>query len=328
MIEEVLPNLYRIEIPLPNNPLRVLNSYFIRGKERNLLIDTGFNLDVCWLAMAQALTELGVSMDNTDLFITHYHSDHIGLIGYLSTPTNTVWMSESDAQMVNANYKTNIFHTRNVNHLYHSGLLADGTPNLPEEEAVVKYASTGLVKFTMLHEGDRIDVGGYHFQCLETPGHTQGHMCLYEPDQKILISGDHVLAKITPNIGLWVLDRDALKEYLLSLEKIAALDVHLVLPAHRVLIYDLRGRVEEIKQHHARRIEDILGIVGSQKMSAAQVAKRMRWDLSYRRWDDFPINQKIHAAAEAMAHLHYLVLKGQVRMSFEEGIYYFRKEQY
>ncbi|HCF51009.1 MAG TPA: MBL fold metallo-hydrolase, partial [Syntrophomonas sp.] len=76
---------------------------------------------------------------------------------------------------------------------------------------------------------------------------------------------------------MWVLDRDALKEYLLSLEKIAALDVHLVLPAHRVLIYDLRGRVEEIKQHHVRRIEDILGIVGSQKMSAAQVAKRMRW---------------------------------------------------
>jgi len=189
MIEQILPNLYQIEIPLPNNPLRALNSYFIRGKERNLLIDTGFNLDICRLAMDQALKELDVSMENTDLFITHYHSDHVGLVEYLAVPTNTVWMSEADAKMVEDHYKEKIFQTRNIKHLYHSGLLADGTPNLPEAEAIVKYAGKGFVNFTKLHGGDRIYVGEYLFQCLETPGHTHGHMCLYEPNKKIFISG-------------------------------------------------------------------------------------------------------------------------------------------
>lgn len=326
MIEQILPDIYRIEIPLPNNPLRALNSYFIRGKERNLLIDTGFNLDACWLAMEQALHELEADMENTDLFITHYHSDHAGLIEYLVKPTNTLWMSEADARMIEAHYKENIFQTRNTKHLYHSGLLAEGTPNLPEQEAILRYAGRGAVNIAKLHENDRINVGGYRFQCLETPGHTHGHMCLYEPDKKILIAGDHVLAKITPNIGLWFVDHDALGEYLLSLDKTAALDVNLVLPAHRLLIYDLRGRIAELKQHHHRRIENVLDIVGNEKMTAAQVAREMKWDVSCKNWDEFPINQKMHAAGEAMAHLYHLVIKGQLAMTLEEGIYYFCKQ--
>ncbi len=328
MIEKILPNIYRIEIPLPNNPLRTLNSYFIRGKERNLLIDTGFNLDACWIAMNQALKELDVSMENTDLFITHYHSDHAGLIEYLVTSTNAVFMGEADARLIEANYKENLFRTRTTNHLYHSGLLAEGIPNIPEANSVVKFAIKGFVNFTMLHEGDLINVGDYHFQCLETPGHTAGHMCLYEADKKILIAGDHVLAKITPNIGLWFVDRDALGDYLLSLDKTAALDINLVLPAHRSIIHDLRGRIEEIKQHHARRIQNVFDIVGSHKKTAAQVASIMKWDLSYKTWDDFPINQKMHAAGEAMAHLYHLVIAGQLTMTKEEGIYYFFQKKF
>jgi glyoxylase-like metal-dependent hydrolase (beta-lactamase superfamily II) len=328
MIEQILPNLYRIEIPLPDNPLRALNSYFIRGPERNLLVDTGFNLEDCRLAMEQALQELDAGMENTDLFITHYHSDHAGLLEYLVRPTNTVWMSESDAQMLEANYKENIFPIRNTRHLYHSGLLAEGTPNLPEEEAVVKYASKKgfFVPFAVRHEGDPIHVGEYRFQCLETPGHTHGHMCLYEPEQKILIAGDHVLTKITPNVGLWYVDHDALGEYLTSLDKTAALDVDLVLPAHRSLIYDLRGRIEELKQHHAQRLQNVLDIMGRDKMTAAQVARKMKWDLSYQSWDEFPINQKMHAAGEAMSHLYHLAMNGRLTMTVEKGIYYFQKK--
>ncbi len=328
MIEQVLNNIYRIEIPLPDNPLKVLNSYLIRGEDRNLLIDTGFNLDACWIAMDQALKELEVSMANTDLFITHYHSDHIGLIGHLVTDTNTVFISEQDGWMIEADYKENLFRTRIGTHLHQSGLLAEGVPNLPEENAIVKYASKAFFNFTIRHEGDELNVGDYHFQCLETPGHTKGHMCLYEPGKKFLIAGDHVLAKITPNIGLWILDYDALGAYLHSLDKTAALEIDLVLPAHRVLIRDIRQRVEEIKQHHARRVQNVLDIVGSDRMTAAQVASRMKWDLSYQTWDDFPINAKMHAAGEAMSHLYYLVVNDKLAMTQEKGIYYFWRQKF
>ncbi|HWQ76324.1 MAG TPA: MBL fold metallo-hydrolase [Syntrophomonas sp.] len=328
MIEQILRNLYRIEIPLPNNPLKALNSYLIRGEERSLLVDTGFNLEACWRAMEQALKELNVSMANTDLFITHYHSDHIGLIGHLVTPTNTVFISEKDGRMIEADYRENLFRNRSAKHLYQSGLLAEGVPNLPEENAIVKYASKAFFNFTTRYEGDWINVGGYRFQCVETPGHTAGHICLYEPDRKILIAGDHVLTKITPNIGLWLVDHDALGDYLHSLDKTAALEVELVLPGHRALIYNFRERVEEIKQHHFQRIQNVLDIVGDVPMTAAQVARQMKWDLSFKDWEYFPINAKMHAAGEAMSHLYHLVITGGLAMTEEKGIYYFYQNKF
>ncbi len=323
MIKEILPSVYLIEIPLPKNPLRVLNSYLFRGPERNLLVDTGFNLQECWAAMHSALQQLGVSMDNTDLFLTHAHSDHAGLIEYLVTPTNRVLIGEEDLFILEAGLRDRRFVESVGKHLHQSGLLAAGVPYTPEEEAVVKYASKKVVSLTKLQEGDRISVGEYDFHCIETPGHTPGHMCLYEPTKRILVTGDHVLDSITPNIGLWQVEKDALGDYLSSLDKVAELDVDLVLPGHRNLFHDLPARIDELKVHHEQRIQNVLGIAGREPMTAAQVAAGMKWDLTYKSWDEFPFNQKAHAAAEAMAHLYHLVCTSQLQMSCEDGIYYF-----
>jgi len=324
MIEHILPNIYRIEIPLPKNPLKALNSYLIKDSQRNLLIDTGFNLEACRVAMDQALLELGIDMDGTDLFITHLHTDHSGLVQYLARPNSTVWMGKDDAELFEANMREGLFKQRASSLLFSSGLLLDGVPNRPQEEAVTKYADRTIVPVSAVHEGDIFLRGGYTWQAISTPGHTAGHMCLYEAQHKILIAGDHILDKITPNIGLWTLKYDALGKYIPSLDKIAALDVELVLPGHRNLIADVRRRIEEIKQHHEHRLQDVLQALGKDKKTAAQVAKRMQWDLSYKHWDEFPLNQKMHAAAEAMAHLYHLVVSGQLIMSEEKGIVYFQ----
>ena len=73
MVTQVAPNLYRIPVPLPGNPLRNLNAYLIRG-DRNLLVDTGFRQEECRTALKAGLAELGVDMANTDIFLTHLHS--------------------------------------------------------------------------------------------------------------------------------------------------------------------------------------------------------------------------------------------------------------
>ena len=324
MINEILPDVYQIEIPLPKNPLRVLNSYFFRGGERNLLIDTGFNLQDCWMVMEDNLRRLEADIDATDLFLTHAHSDHAGLVEYLATPNNRVLMGEQDVLILEMGLRDRKFLEASALHLHQSGLLAAGAPFTPGEEAVVKYASNKAVSLTRLREGDQVKAGRYNFRCVETPGHTPGHMCLYEPSEKILVAGDHILDSITPNIGLWVLNRDALGEYLRSLDKVAELEVELVLPGHRNLFQDMRGRVIEIKEHHARRIQNVLDIVGREQMTGAQVAAQMDWDLTYKSWDEFPFNQKMHAAAEAMAHLYHLVCQKRLNMSCAEGIYYFQ----
>ncbi|WZL73874.1 MBL fold metallo-hydrolase [Clostridiaceae bacterium 35-E11] len=85
MIEKILDDIYRIEVPLPENPLKRLNAYLIKGVKRNLLIDTGFNRKECKERLLTALTALNVAMDNTDIFITHLHADHSGLASAIMT---------------------------------------------------------------------------------------------------------------------------------------------------------------------------------------------------------------------------------------------------
>jgi glyoxylase-like metal-dependent hydrolase (beta-lactamase superfamily II) len=324
MIEQVLPNIFLIKIPLPENPLRILNSYLIKDPDRNLLIDTGFNLEACQVAMDKALFDLGVSMKETDLFITHLHTDHSGLVQHLFRPGDTVWMGKDDALVFEANMRENVFINTAGQLLQRSGLLLDGAPNCPQEEATAKYADRACVPITVVLDGDILSKGGYTWRAVATPGHTAGHMCLYEAEHKILIAGDHILDKITPNIGLWSFQYDPLGQYLPSLDKIAALDVELVLPGHRNLITDMRGRIREIKEHHGRRLQDVLQALGEDKKTTVQVARRIPWDLSYKHWDEFPLNQKMHACAEALAHLYHLVVRGQLIMSEEEGVLYFQ----
>jgi glyoxylase-like metal-dependent hydrolase (beta-lactamase superfamily II) len=324
MIEQVLHDIYRIEIPLPNNPLKATNSYFIRGRQRNLLVDTGFNCEASRNAMDEALKDLDVQMETTDLFITHQHSDHAGLVNYLATPETTVWMSEQDGQMVAESRSGS--HWSNVRHFVRlSGLAASGMEEGVGRHPGYKYASEVFHGFTMVKEGFEIKVGDYHFHTLETLGHTPGHMCLYDQEKKLLLSGDHILGKITPNITQWQLKEDVLGDYLKSLDKIATLEVDTVLPGHRYIVTDCRGRIDELKRHHSARLADVMTIIGTERMNAAQVASQMKWDLSIKEWEDFPWGQKLFATGEAMSHLYHLVLEGELILSIVDDIAYFNK---
>ena len=324
MIEQVLPDIFRIEIPLPKNPLKATNSYFIRGKQRNLLVDTGFNCQESRQAMTDALQELNVNMRDTDLLITHLHSDHAGLLTFLVTPETTVWMNEADAYIVGGSRQSphwDLF----SRFLQFSGLIADGIENTIERHPGYRYAPEEFDRFTMVEDGFEIIVGDYSFKCLLTNGHTPGHICLYDEKKKLLFSGDHILGKITPNITLWDLGEDVLGCYLQSLERIAALEVDLVLPGHRYILTDCRGRIKELQEHHRQRLENVMDILGENRMNGVEVAKQMKWDLSFKDWRDFPWGQKLFATGEAMSHLYHLFYTGVLSLTSDSGIMYFEK---
>ena len=100
MIEEIGSDFYRVEIPLPDTVLKIVNSYVIRDGERNLIIDTGMYNDECFNAMQAALKKLDVDLEKTDFFVTHSHGDHIGLVFKLIHAGSTVYISEPEAQIV------------------------------------------------------------------------------------------------------------------------------------------------------------------------------------------------------------------------------------
>ena len=103
MIEEIRPNLFKIEVVLPASPLKSLNAYLIKGQDRHLLIDTGFNRQECLEDLTNGLTKIGVNLAETDFFLTHLHADHTGLVSVLADPTARVYCSEPDAVSINMN---------------------------------------------------------------------------------------------------------------------------------------------------------------------------------------------------------------------------------
>jgi glyoxylase-like metal-dependent hydrolase (beta-lactamase superfamily II) len=180
-----------------------------------------------------------------------------------------------------------------------------------------KYGLKGDLPFSIVKEGDRISIGDYLFECVETPGHTKGHMCLYEPRKRIFVAGDHILDDITPTIQLWSDDWDPLKEYLNSLEKIYKLDIELVLPGHRGIIRNCKERIRELKDHHAKRLEEIVSILRKGSQSAFEVASQMTWDVIYEAWNMFPVSQKWFATGETISHLKYLEEKKRIKREIQ-----------
>lgn len=328
MIEELYSDIYRMEIPLPNNPLKALNSYLVKGKERNLLIDTGFNRQECKEAMDKAIRDIGVTMENTDILVTHIHGDHSGLAGYLARPNTKVYSGDYCAQVLMGKESGIKGYYKDL--VNQSGLARMGiSPDDPSIHPGFKFASESIPEVTVLRDGDVIKVGNYNLQCIETSGHAPDHICLYEPQRKILFSGDHILNKITPNNTIWgapwAIEYNYLDAYLKNLDKIAALEIKLVFPGHRNVFTDCKQRIEELKLHHYKRLENILDIIGNEKMNGAEVASKMKWDLSIKKWDEFPPNHKFFATGEALSHLTYLVLEGVLIKELHDGVVYYRK---
>lgn len=316
MIEEIRPNFYRVEIPLPNSPLKTLNSYVIRSAERNLIVDTGLNRDECLDAMQAGLNELNLELVKTDFFITHLHADHFGLIGRLATDTSKIYFNRPETELIEARGGWEPM----IDYAGKNGYPKNDLRAALESHPGHKFASEWIPETSVVDDGDEISVGEYLFKFVFTPGHSKGHMCLYEPTQKILVAGDHILVDITPNIQCWSDIDNPLKNYLKSLDKVSRLDIELTLPAHRRLIKSPNARINQLIEHHHKRLNEVVSILNDGPQHAYQVASRLTWDLDTDSWDAFPQAQKWFATGEAIAHLRYLEEEGQITREVKDNV--------
>jgi len=326
MIEEVLPNLYRTEVPLPKNPLKYLNSYVIKGDGRFLIIDTGMNREECLHPMFANLAELKVDLNKTDIFITHFHSDHLGLVAEVATPSSRVYFNQIEASFMNCSTDEKPWNQLSAFYLS-NGFPADELERAMRIHPGHKYSPQKPIEFHIAKENDKITIGDYSFNCISTPGHTPGHMCLYEPRKKILISGDHILFDITPNITNWLQMADSLREYLASLDKVYPLDVNLVLPGHRRIMNNHRSRIKELHKHHEARLKEVLDALEDGDKTAWEVASHITLDIDAESWEKFPPPQKWFAVGETIAHLAYLETDKKIRRKIEKGNLVFSLER-
>lgn len=321
MAVKVYSNIYKQEIPLPKNPLRAINSYIILSEDRNLIIDTGFNTEECKNAFMEGIKELNIDLSKTDLLVTHLHSDHSGLASDLSKEGVRIYAGKIDGKMINKM----IYREYWAKYEAYMKMFDLGKDNVSfEEHPGYKFSPKETIDFIPLEEGNVLKVGDYSFEVVDIPGHTPGHIGLYEREHKLFFCGDHILDKITPNITFWGFDMDILSVYFNSLKKVYQYDIKLLFTAHREIVKDHKKRINELLSHHEHRLNEVKNIIKENKMTVRDTAAKMHWELRYDKWEEFPSAQKWFASGEAMSHLEHLAYIGQAQKTEEDGILYYQ----
>lgn len=314
------PDIYRIDVPLPHNPLKNLNCYIVKTKEKNLIIDTGFNMIECYKALKEGLHELEVDIDKTDMFVTHLHSDHTGLVSDIMNEDSVIYMSRTDHEYVKLILES--FWSKSDKSYLMEGFSESQLDYLKNTNPAKVYNPSRLFQAFIIGDNSKFRIGRHDFRCISTPGHTPGHMCLYLESEKILFTGDHILFDISPNITRWPGVKNSLQDYLNSLEKIKKLKINLALPAHRKNDMDIYERIDQLKQHHEGRLKEVIDIVRkSPGINAYDTAGRMRWSMKGKSWEDAPLQQKWFAVGEVLAHLDYVEEEKKVFKRLEDGVF-------
>lgn len=321
LVTKVYENIYSVEVTLPNNPLKAINSYVIKDGERALIIDTGFNMKECRDDLLNALKELEVDISNTELFITHLHADHSGLASMFQDAGVKVYAGEIDGRLINemtdVKYWEEFEKQKTLFDLERDNVTFDDHP-------AYKYCMKDKVDFNYVKEGNGIQVGEYFFEVIDIPGHTPGHIGLYERKYRLFFGGDHILDQITPNIGFWGFDENILGTYFNSLGKIYSYEIDYLFPSHRNILRDHPGRINEIISHHKDRLNEITKILKDGESTVRDVAARMSWRIRADSWEGFPIPQKWFAAGEAMSHLEHLYSIDKIDKNIKEGKLYYK----
>jgi glyoxylase-like metal-dependent hydrolase (beta-lactamase superfamily II) len=309
----VADDIYQVPIPLPF-ALRIVNCYLLRDESGWAILDTGINTPEGRAAWKAAWAALGIKPRQIQrIFLTHVHPDHFGLAGWIQAQTiadgghaevyaspreirqaQLIWEQESEHDF--AEYLMQHGMPEDMARAVNAGLDDTRAMTLPHADALHP-----------LMTGSLLEVGTRRFRLLLAEGHADGQLLFYDERDALLLSGDHVLMGITPNIGIWTeTDPHPLRRYLQSLAALRDLPVRLALPGHKALIHDWSGRIRELEQHHEERLHLTLEAVRSGRTDAYRVAlvifQHMR----------FTPHEWRFALAEALAHLDELVLRGQL----------------
>ena len=305
-LSEVAQGVFELRLPIPFEDGLVNVFLFTDGDEVDLL-DCGMNSDESVEAIRAAVSHLGAKRIRR-LVVTHIHPDHYGAAGVLAGSGGAdLYLHRLEVPLVNPRY-VELEHLVKEVHQY---LLVNGVP-AGEAEVLSnsQRALTQVVKpaepAVQLDGAETLELGRRQLRVEWTPGHSPGHICLFERAEKLLFAGDHMLPELSPNIGLHPQSTpDPLHEYLDGLQRLAAYEPRKIMPAHGRPFTDAAGRAAALVAHHRRRLDQILEIVASREMSA--------WEVAVELWGQRAnLYEKRLALQEGLAHLQALAVDARV----------------
>ena len=324
---EVAPGVHRIPLPLPNDGLRAVNVYVLRGNDGLVLIDSGWSIPEARDTLVAGLDGLGCALTDVRRFlVTHVHRDHYQ---QAVTLREELGMRVSLGQGERDSLETLRVPGRRPLQQQVNDLRRLGANDLADfVEDHLKDAQVDELEWALpddwLTEGT-MPVGDRSLEIVETPGHTRGHVVFHDLAGSLLFAGDHVLPTITPSIGFEpVLSPDPLGDFLGSLAKVRARPDATLLPAHGPVTDSVHARVDELVAHHGARLDEVEKAVRDGATTAFEAAGRLRWTRREREVGELdPFNQML-AIAETAAHLELLAAQGRVSAETVEDVRRYR----
>jgi glyoxylase-like metal-dependent hydrolase (beta-lactamase superfamily II) len=311
--ERVLPGVFRLRLPLPWPGVPHCNAWAVRAGDGFVLFDTGMHQPDSFSHLERALAMCNLRLDQLRLIVcTHAHSDHYGQAATLVERTGCeLWMHPNHAHMSRMAEDPEAVHARRIEVARQSGV---------PEEPLRRYASqlssresgiSGLVEPDRdLVEGVTIasDVG--EWIAYETPGHAPSHVCLFQPEQRLLISGDHLLGRISLYFD-YGYTPDPVGEFLESLDVVERLGARLCLAGHGRTFADVHAHVEGNRNLVGERLASMLEALRSAQLTA--------FDLLPRVYGDSLSQQNAQRLlAKVLGYLAHLEALGQIRRTAGE----------
>jgi glyoxylase-like metal-dependent hydrolase (beta-lactamase superfamily II) len=303
----VTESLFAVQIPIPY-PMKFV-TVLIDTAHPVTLVDCALNTPEARAALEAALHELQLEWtDIKRIVITHHHPDHYGLAAWIQSQSGCeILMLELDIER-GANHWNDWENwlEGHVRHFARHGLPADELEGIRVDARATRGRVGANAILTPLQPGDSLELAGKKFEVLWMPGHADGHLTLWDKTEKLLIAGDVILERITPNVGLWANSRpNPLKDYLQSLEQVSKLHPAKAVVGHYgPIIENAAERALEITLHHHDRLDELRNQL-TRPMSAFEAS----FILFARELN--PTGRRF-ALTETLAHLEYLHLNNEL----------------
>jgi len=341
-VTEVAPGVLRMQLPVSMPGLGHVNCYALVDSDGAALVDPGLPGPESWAALGDRLRQAGIPMRRVHtVVVTHSHPDHYGGSHQLREETgaellaHAAFTSSPAAGDANADIDLELLELDPdalvelwKGKLQERGRTLWGTRREPPPDKAIRLfirtdVAGSLPRFRVPEptvraaDGDAVRLAGRDWFAVHTPGHTTDHLCLWDPAEGVLLSGDHVLPTITPHIAGSADLEDPLAAFFGSLERVGAFTgVNVCLPAHGHPFTDLRGRTASIRRHHGERLDTLRAAAAA--LGRAPVEAYMKELFSERAWGGM-------AASETFAHLEHLRVIGEAHSSRDpDGLLHYR----
>ena len=315
-----LNNIHRIRLPVPFFVSHIY-VHLIENYETSslILIDCGPSTDKAFITLKNYIQSIGYSMDDLETcIVTHSHYEHYGMLERVKQNCEIKVLTHP-AMLDFASIDVN-----EVLSLVYELFITNGMPKVSIEEFLKLYKRIleenpiPLID-EVIHHSAFISKNP-EWQIIWTPGHAGDHLCIYNESKKVMFTGDHVISKVTPQIGLTYVaqSENPMKMYQQSLKELLNYDIEISYPGHNRPIENTHERITEILKHHESRESWILKTLNSKKLTAFEIGSQIFGD------KPSTIGHYIISCTETIAHLKFLEVKGKINEILKDGVYYYK----